>query len=181
MNRELRIDFIRGLAMLTIAINHLASILVDIGYTGAKIPTLTSFGFSSAAEIFFILSGYMVGLVYSSKENVIKISLRRALRIYIYNVVTLFALIAISPILPDLLIQNTDLNYTISDPLKGIILFLLFMQHPYLLGILQVYVLFMVFLPIILILINLRIYATIFFSVLLYVITQIYPSFRAFP
>jgi len=65
--RDNRIDLIRGFAMVTICVNHITWMLGKVESVSLKIPTLTHYGYSSAAEIFFFMSGYMVGMVYLNK------------------------------------------------------------------------------------------------------------------
>jgi hypothetical protein len=57
MNRDLRLDFFRGLALFCIFIDHLPNnILAEF--------TLQSITFSDAAEVFIFISGYTAGMVY---------------------------------------------------------------------------------------------------------------------
>lgn len=147
MNRENRIDIIRGLAMITIALNHMGALLDDLGYQGINIPTLTHFGYSSSAEIFFLVSGYMVGLVYLGKANLKSKIFSRAGKIYLYNLLTYILVIALVYFLPNKVEVATDLNYSLDNPLSATAKFLLLLQHPYLLGVLQLYVLLMLLTP----------------------------------
>lgn len=52
--RDNRIDLIRGFAMVTICVNHITWMLGKVESVSLKIPTLTHYGYSSAAEIFFL-------------------------------------------------------------------------------------------------------------------------------
>src|SRR5918995_5144840 len=56
--RDLRLDFFRGVALFSIFIDHVAwnSLLAQF--------TLQSVGFSDAAEVFILISGYTAGMVY---------------------------------------------------------------------------------------------------------------------
>src|SRR5882724_8136087 len=56
--RDLRLDFFRGIALFSIFIDHLAwnSLLAQF--------TLQALGFSDAAEVFILISGYTAGMVY---------------------------------------------------------------------------------------------------------------------
>jgi hypothetical protein len=57
MERDLRLDFFRGLALFSIFIDHLPNnILAEF--------TLQSVMFSDAAEVFILISGYTAGMVY---------------------------------------------------------------------------------------------------------------------
>lgn len=66
-SRDLAIDAVRGIALITITMNHLTGTVVNMGMDGFKYPTPTERGISSAAEVFFLLSGYLVGAVYLSR------------------------------------------------------------------------------------------------------------------
>ena len=57
-DRDLRVDFFRGAALILIFIDHIP------GNAFAK-ATLTNFGFSDAAEIFVLLAGYAAFLAYA--------------------------------------------------------------------------------------------------------------------
>jgi hypothetical protein len=58
MERDLRLDFFRGLALFSIFIDHLPNnILAEF--------TLQSVMFADAAEVFILISGYTAGMVYS--------------------------------------------------------------------------------------------------------------------
>ena len=55
--RDLRIDFLRGVALLMIAIDHAPWNALSLG-------TLRAYSFGDAAELFFFMSGYVAALVY---------------------------------------------------------------------------------------------------------------------
>jgi len=59
--RMTELDCIRGFALVTITVNHIGIFVGKAGYDGFYIPTLTRFGYSSAAELFFLISGYLLG------------------------------------------------------------------------------------------------------------------------
>ena len=73
--RDFRLDFFRGIALFSIFIDHLAwnSLLAQF--------TLQALGFSDAAEVFILISGYTAGMVYGraiERQGL----LRAATRIY---------------------------------------------------------------------------------------------------
>jgi hypothetical protein len=66
MQRDLRLDFFRGLALWMIFLDHIPSHAVsDV----ASWVTVRNFGFSDAAEIFIFISGYTASLVYGRKMS----------------------------------------------------------------------------------------------------------------
>src|SRR5215467_1817292 len=85
--RDLRIDFFRGLALYMSIFDHIP---------GDPLGRLTyaHIGFSDAAEIFVFLSGLSCGIVYSrvlerhSIAGLLKAVSRRAWQIYFYYVLT---------------------------------------------------------------------------------------------
>lgn len=146
--RDERLDILRGYAMVTIVLNHFAVLLGQIGLGGYPIPTLTYFGFSSAAEIFFLLSGWMVGLVYFHRPHRDRLVLKRAAKIYGYNVLAFVVAVFAAWLGGPIVVQATDVGVTLANPLTEVVRFLLFLQHPYLLGVLMLYVVFMLAAPI---------------------------------
>src|SRR5438093_5208456 len=73
--RDLRLDFFRGLALFSIFIDH-----VDWNSPVAQF-TLQSVGFSDAAEVLIFISGYTAGMVYG-RAITHRGRLRAALRRY---------------------------------------------------------------------------------------------------
>ncbi len=57
--RDLRIDFFRGLALIFIFIDHVPD-------NSWAMVTLKNFGFADASEVFVLLAGYSAGLAYWS-------------------------------------------------------------------------------------------------------------------
>lgn len=174
--REQRIDIIRGLAMLTIAINHFSAIESYSGYNGPKLPTATKLGFSSAAEIFVFMSGYMIGMVYLNKGGLLEKCASRAKKLYIYNSFAFLTLVILSPILTQDVIIATDLKYSIANPGIAIIEFLAFLQHPFTLNVLQLYTVLLVITPIFSPLLLGKKQAFIIISFLVYSFVQIFPE-----
>src|ERR687887_2787621 len=73
--RDLRLDFFRGVALFSIFIDHVAwnSLLAQF--------TLQALGFSDAAEVFILISGYTAGMVYG-RAIAQRGLLRAGMRIY---------------------------------------------------------------------------------------------------
>ena len=62
INRDLRLDFFRGLALWFIFVDHVpSSVIGDL--------TLRNFGFSDATEIFVFISGYTAAIVYGKSRD----------------------------------------------------------------------------------------------------------------
>ncbi|MFC6488202.1 OpgC family protein [Nitratireductor sp. GCM10026969] len=93
-SRDLRLDVFRGLALLTIFVNHVPGNFYERF-------TSRNFGFSDAAEAFVLMSGIAVGLAYSRGfragdfGNALLRIWRRAGTIYVAHIVTSVIAIAI--------------------------------------------------------------------------------------
>lgn len=144
MKRDIGIDLIRGVAMLTIAINHAYFFAVSGGYTGPRIPTPTVFGLSSSAELFVGLSGYMVGMIYARREQYGLKLAKRAGKLYILNAWILVILSLFVLVVPDNLVSATRLDPYMEDPRSAVFDFLTLQDAPNLLDVLQLYVIFMI-------------------------------------
>lgn len=65
MNRDVRLDLIRGFALVTVTINHITQLCRDMGLSGPSFPTPSKFTLSSSLETFILLSGILVGIIYT--------------------------------------------------------------------------------------------------------------------
>lgn len=146
--REPRIDIIRGFSILIILINHLTQVVEFGKLSGWMIPTPTRYGYSTAAELFVIMSGYMVGLVYLQRPRPIRAIWRRAGKLWTYNL-ALFALIL--PLAMFMLREDRvfwHLQGYVSAPATATLRFLTFQDAPRLLDILQTYMKLMLVAPV---------------------------------
>jgi hypothetical protein len=100
MQRDLRLDFLRGTALLIILWDHI------FRFTGESLPffleiTPIHWGLSSAAEAFVFLSGYVYGVVYGAffeRHGFLATcakSLSRAFQLYSASMVTMIVVLAI--------------------------------------------------------------------------------------
>lgn len=89
-SRDLRVDFFRGLALIFIFIDHIPDNTWAYG-------TLKNFGFADASEVFVLLSGYSAALAYGlgSDRGPLTPSFQRAFkragRIYLWHIAILLA------------------------------------------------------------------------------------------
>ena len=92
--RDARVDVFRGLALLTIFIDH-------IPHNSPALFTLHNFGFSDAAEIFVLLAGYSSMIAYGGLFRragmwpTLTSIARRCLRIYLFQAGLLLATLLI--------------------------------------------------------------------------------------
>ncbi|WP_209736854.1 OpgC domain-containing protein [Aureimonas populi] len=125
--------------MLSIAINHVAVIPNRLEFDGWQVPTLTLYGYSSAAEIFVFLSGYMVGLVYLSKENPEKLLLRRAGTLYAVNVAAFISSWMIIAVLSPEIRDASGFAFFMESPVSGFALFAVLLVQPLFTDVLALY------------------------------------------
>jgi hypothetical protein len=92
--RDTRLDVLRGLALITIFINHVPGQIFEY-------LTTKNFGFSDAAEAFVLISGIAVGLAYGSRfqpgarlQTAVK-AFRRAFTLYLAHMITTFMTLAL--------------------------------------------------------------------------------------
>ena len=150
--RDQAIDILRGIALVTITINHLTGFTYRAGMKGTPFPTLSHWGFSSAAEIFFLLSGYLVGYIYLRADRTPRLDhfarkmFARAGRLYLYNGFLFLAVIALCWHSPRLA-RLSFFDYFITGGGPAWLSFALLYLQPYCLEILATYTAFMIIAP----------------------------------
>lgn len=151
--RDRAIDILRGFALITITINHLTGFAFKKGALGMAFPTLSHWGFSSAAEIFFLVSGYLVGAVYlraGRDDRLDRFAGRmfaRAGRLYVYNALLFLMIVPICWLSPQLARLSFFSHFINGGPIAWASFAAMYLQ-PYCLEILAVYTLFMLTAPI---------------------------------
>jgi hypothetical protein len=146
--RDVRIDVIRGIAMVTILLNHFGDpAQYFFGLQGPLIPTPTHFGYSSAASLFVAMSGYMVGLVYLHRNKIFAPLLKRAAKIYVVNLIAF----AVAAPLALLAFEGHDyfwrVDFLRQSPVEAVFQFLTFRYSPIYLDVLQLYVILLLAAP----------------------------------
>lgn len=153
-SRDLRIDFLRGLSLIIIAINHLEQYL---DFKLLRYFTFQTFGISDAACLFVMTSGYLYGSIYIKNYHlygilhIFKKSWQRAAKIYGFYLISSILIIVIH----SLMIQFYDLS---QSPIKDMQILLnqlrgtfwnmiLLKDAPNMLGILPLYILFLLVMP----------------------------------
>jgi hypothetical protein len=153
-NRDLRIDFFRGIALWCIFIDHLM-----IG--NLRLITLKQYGYCDAAEVFILLSGILAGIAYQrswARDGLLAARLkivRRAFAIYRTHVIMLLLFIAEAAILIGVLNPRGFLEFLYLEgfnahPIRGIMNPILLRAQPRFFDILPLYVLFLLLLCVIL-------------------------------
>lgn len=137
-------DAIRGYAILAITANHFTGLTTRMGREGVDLLTLTQMGYSTSAELFVGVSGLLFGFVYMRRAHgqpgaVLRKSVDRAAKVYVYNLFLLSCLAAVCGQFPAISVVSGmgtmgDLDgseFTLTALLVG---------APYLAGVLILYV-----------------------------------------
>jgi hypothetical protein len=150
--RDLRIDFFRGLALIFIFIDHVPD------NTWAR-ATLQNFGFSDASEVFVLLAGYSAGLAYWSMtergdfRGAFQRASRRASEIYVWHIGVFIAsailLYAAARLFQNpAYVNNIAMAELAKDPLRTLGTAMVLFYQPNQMNILPMYVVLMFWLPV---------------------------------
>jgi hypothetical protein len=181
--RDHAIDILRGLALITITVNHISGFTARMGMEGVQFPTLTLWGFSSAAEIFFLLSGYLVGAVYFStaKDPSVADFARkvwaRVRKLYIYNLLLFVGLLPLCWFSADMA-RLSFYHYFFRGGTTTYIQFLLLYVQPYCLEILVTYMVLLAIAPLFALLLRAQALIAILVSAGLYWYAHEHPFFN---
>jgi hypothetical protein len=177
--RELRLDLFRGLALWLIYIDHVSPDVLTWF-------TIRNYGFSDAAEIFIFISGFTAGLVYgrATFEEGTRIGTARVLRRVwqIYTAHLLLFLVLMAEIVyvtsisekPAFYIHEMEVGEFFKQPGAEMIQALLLRFRPLNMDVLPLYVVLMVFLPLVLLLARLHTDLPLAVSIVLYILTLRY-------
>src|SRR6202795_4472750 len=184
--RELRIDLFRGLALWLIFIDHVSPDLLTWF-------TIRNYGFSDAAEIFIFISGYTAAFVYGrvmlTSGFVVASAriLKRVWQIYAAHVLLFAILVAeVSYVTIGLekpfYAKEMEVVDFLKQPGESLIQALLLRYRPLNMDVLPLYIVLMLFLPLILKLMKWRADVTLALSVALYAVTWQYDLYlSAYP
>lgn len=166
---------------MTIMLNHYSIFAKSMGYHGVSFPTLTHVGYSSAAELFFLMSGYLVGLLYLGKGGPISMQtvsarlIGRASYLLAMNCLLFVCVLAIAYCSPETMRKSMGLSVVGEDPYFMAYEVLRLGYHIPLLGILNFYIIMMVAaVPLVWLLLR-NTMAAIMLVVVLYLVAQIAP------
>ena len=184
--RELRLDLFRGLALWLIFIDHLPSNILTW-------LTIRNYGFSDATEIFIFISGYTAAFVYGSamlQAGFLVATariLRRVWQIYVAHVFLFTIFLAeISYVATrfenPLYTEEMGIMDFLKQPDVTIVQALLLRFRPVNMDVLPLYIVLMLFLPVILWLMKWKADVTLALSALLYALTWHFDwSLTAYP
>ncbi|MCC7250245.1 OpgC domain-containing protein [Hyphomicrobium sp.] len=156
--RDLRIDFFRGLALIFIFIDHVP----DNTWASA---TLRNFGFADASEVFVLLAGYSAGLAYWSMaergdfRGAFARASRRASEIYVWHIIVFIASAIMLYSAARLFqypayVHNIAIGGLATDPWRTLGSAMLLFYQPNQMNILPMYVVLMFWLPVVLVLLR---------------------------
>ena len=176
--RDLRIDFLRGLALIIIFIDHLTDTALSLNGTQYYLPTLRNVGLCSAAEFFVFFSGYVFGVVYI--KNLARFglwqcqlkALARVRYIFIANVTLFFITAGMTFLFPDkpqTYMEYSDLWLLYTDFWTALVKFATFQYFPVYTDILPLYMVLLIFAPGMLFLLKTHLPVGIALSLALYV------------
>lgn len=172
--RDLRVDFFRGVALLFIFIDHIP------GNTWANY-TLKNFGFCDASEVFVFLSGYAAMLAYGrvtlSFDDMALRAYRRAATVYAWHLGVLAAsaalLFAASTIFANAdYVGNVALGRLAENTFGSIMSALMLTYQPNQMNILPLYVVLLVWFPLIATLLRRNVAVALALSVVLWAIAN---------
>jgi hypothetical protein len=175
--RDLRLDFFRGLALLFIFIDHIPENVISYF-------TLQAFQFYDAAEVFIFISGYTAALVYSrtlALQGTFYAAaqiLRRAWQLYVAHIflfVIFIAEVSYTATTFNNPMYNDEMRVAdfLEEPHVAIVKALLLEFQPTFLDILPLYILLLVIFPMILLGLRLQPLSVLIPSFLLYAVVQV--------
>jgi hypothetical protein len=176
-NRDVRIDFFRGLALLSIFINHMPGNLYDRF-------THRNFGFSDAAELFVFLAGFVAALAYFPRFLDGAIlgqsykALRRAGQLYLAHVVSVVLAVAVFAFAADhfadpALLEKINIKPMIDDPAHALLGLAVLGHQLGFFNILPMYIVLLAMLPVIMVLARFDLRLALAASFTLYLATHV--------
>jgi hypothetical protein len=150
-NRNLIVDALRGLCLVQMTIDHFRGNPFDRFSNSNFGP----FGFFTAASGFVFLSGWAIGRAYGKRrqkfgdQSVIRSVVNRLGKVYLAQVILVFVFCLGSALVGNVAF-NGGLELFRIHPLKGFLMGAALLYQPYYLGILPMYLIFLIFTPLIL-------------------------------
>ncbi|MDB5406001.1 MAG: OpgC protein [Rhodospirillales bacterium] len=184
--RDLRLDFFRGLALFFIFIDHIPENTLNWF-------TLPSIGFSDAAEIFIFISGYTAAMVYGRTlldQGILFATAQIYRRVWQLYVAHIFLFVIFTAEVSYTIVRFNNPMYTdelrvgdfLAVPHIAIIKALLLQFQPTFLDILPLYIVLLSSFPLILLLLRIDTLAALLPALALYAATQVYGfSLHAYP
>jgi hypothetical protein len=178
--RDLRLDFFRGLALFCIFIDHIPNNIFNL-------VTIQSLGFSDAAEMFILISGYTAGLVFGrifDERGFVVAGVRVYLRVWQLYVAHVFlfmlfmAMVAHTASTLNSAIYAEELGVAdfLREPDVAVVMALLLLFQPAFMDILPIYIVLLGVLPVILVAFRASARIALAFSFALWLAVQVLPD-----
>lgn len=151
--RITEIDFIRGVMLVSMALDHGSSLTRLMGRNAASPMTIAQIVPSTTAEVFFLMSGYMFGHARLAKLKSINSNFafetwKRAWHLYAYNAVAMVAAAALMVFAGPKLLAASRFDQLAVDPFRAISDFVLLRSAPFGFDVLQLYITYFLATPI---------------------------------
>lgn len=175
-SRDLRLDFFRGLALICIFIDHIPENYLNYF-------TISSIGFSDAAEVFIFISGFTASLVYgralAARGPLIATVqvLRRAWQLYVAHIFLFMIFIAevsytVRAFNNPMYNEEMGVGDFLEQPHLAVVQAMLLQFQPTFLDILPLYIVMLLTFPLVLICLRWRPFVVLIPSALLYIAVQ---------
>src|SRR5215212_763228 len=172
MERDPRLDFFRGMALMMIFVNHMPGNLFSY-------LTLQNIGLSDAAEVFVLIAGVAAYLAYArlfAREGILRATAAvfgRVRQLYVVHLVLFLLVTAITAgaairFGDPMYLEAMALDLLVQDPPEAILRLVTLTYLPYYLDILPLYIVLLACLPPALLLFRLRAFAPLAASVALF-------------
>src|SRR5579872_4721570 len=178
LSRDLRLDFFRGLALVCIFIDHIPENFLNYF-------TISSIGFSDAAEVFIFISGFTASLVYgralAARGALIATVqvLRRAWQLYVAHIFLFMIFIAevsytVRAFNNPMYNEEMGVGDFLEHPHIAVVQALALQFQPTFLDILPLYIVLLLIFPLVLIALRRNVWLALVPSALIYVEVQIF-------
>jgi hypothetical protein len=175
IERDLRLDFFRGLSLFFIFIDHIPNNVLSYG-------TLQAIAFSDAAEVFIFISGYTAALVYGQllvRRGTLVATVQIYYRvwqlyvahIFIFMIYTAEVSYAMLKLQTQTYSEELRLSSFLQEPHVAIVKMMMLQYQPELLDILPLYIVLLAFFPLVLLLQRRRPFAPVILSFAVYLLT----------
>jgi hypothetical protein len=155
LNRDFRIDIVRGLLLIIMMLNHTHNALRYPGWIQSF--TVSPLGFVTGAEGFIFISGFVMGMVYSRYDHavaLIKKTIARAKTVYWHHLLSLWGLHLLAFAIPILAFTwKKELSFYYLGK-RSLLAEALLLYQPEIFDILPIYVFFILFTPFLLLLLK---------------------------
>jgi hypothetical protein len=187
IQRDLRIDLLRGFALLFVFTDHISEIASAAGLIGPHAlppPTLRTITWTTAAEFFVFLSGYVAGMVYLGTlvdRGFWLCQLRALYRAYqiaranLMVFLSIIFLLSLARGLPPGLVTFLDLGFLRAAPIEATRDFMLGRYAPDYIDVLWLYVPLILLVPFMLRVLRYSLVAACILSAAVYLVAQIFP------